>query len=115
MCEGYVFILKDGKEEMFPESVDLITFEEDEINLVSIFGELPFRQMGGYNVAIQSAQNYRQLRKAGLTVGKTIDIIIATFCIIEGLTLLHDDREFDPIASHFSLKFFPLDSSASFC
>jgi len=55
--------------------------------------ELPFRQMGGYNVAIQSAQNYRQLRKAGITVRKTIDIIIATFCIIERLTLLHDDRD----------------------
>lgn len=72
--------------------------------------ELPFRQMGGYNVAIQSAQNYRQLLKAGVTVRKTIDItidiIIATFCIIEGLTLLHDDRDFDPIASHFSLKVF---------
>ena len=39
---------------------------------------LPFRQMGGYNVAIQSAQNYRLLRKAGVTVRKTIDIIIAT-------------------------------------
>jgi predicted nucleic acid-binding protein len=70
--------------------------------------KLSFRQMGGYNVAIQSAQNYRQLRKAGVTVRKTIDIIIATFCIIEGLTLLHDDRDFDPIASHFPLKaFFP--------
>lgn len=68
--------------------------------------KLPFRQMGGYNVAIQSAQNYRQLRKAGVTVRKTIDIIIATFCIIEGLTLLHDDRDFDPIASHFPLKAF---------
>ncbi len=68
--------------------------------------KLPFRQMGGYNVAIQSAQNYRQLRKAGVTVRKTMDIIIATFCIIEGLTLLHDDRDFDPIASHFSLKTF---------
>jgi predicted nucleic acid-binding protein len=68
--------------------------------------ELPFRQMGGYNVAIQSAQNYRQLRKAGVTVRKTIDIMIATFCIIEGLTLLHDDRDFDPIASHFPLKAF---------
>lgn len=64
----------------------------------------PFRQMGGYNVAIQSAQNYRLLRKAGVTVRKTIDIIIATFCIIEGLTLLHDDRDFDPMVSHFSLK-----------
>jgi len=68
--------------------------------------KLPFRQMGGYNVAIQSAQNYRQLRKAGVTVRKTIDIIIAAFCIIEGLTLLHDDRDFDPIASHFPLKTF---------
>jgi len=68
--------------------------------------KLPFRQMGGYNVAIQSAQNYRQLRKAGVTVRKTIDIIIATFCIIEGLTLLHDGRDFDPIASHFPLKTF---------
>ncbi len=69
-------------------------------------GKLPFRQMGGYNVAIQSAQNYRQLRKAGITVRKTIDIIIATFCIIEGLPLLHDDRDFDPIASLFPLKAF---------
>ena len=68
--------------------------------------EFPFRQMGGYNVAIQSAQNYRLLRKAGVTVRKTIDIIIATFCIIEGLKLLHDDRDFDPIASRFPLKAF---------
>ncbi len=70
----------------------------------SFLKSLPFRQMGGYNVAIQSAQNYRKLRKAGITVRKTIDVIIATFCIIEGLTLLHDDRDFDPIAAHFPLK-----------
>lgn len=69
-------------------------------------GELPFRQMGGYNVAIQSAQNYRHLRKAGVTVQKTMNIIIATYCIIEGLTLLHDDPDFDPMVSHFSLKVF---------
>ena len=56
----------------------------------SLLSLLPFRQMGGYNVAIQSAQNYRRLRKAGITVRKTIDVIIATFCIIDGLTLLHD-------------------------
>ena len=65
---------------------------------------LLFRQIGGFNVAVQSAQNYRVLRKSGITVRKTIDIIIATFCIIEGLTLLHDDRDFDPMVSHFSLK-----------
>ncbi len=65
---------------------------------------LPCRQIGGYNVAVQSAQNYRFLRRTGVTVRKTIDIIIATFCIMEGLILLHDDRDFDPMVSHFSLK-----------
>ena len=70
----------------------------------SFLSALPFRKMGGYNVAIQSAENYRKLRKAGITVRKTIDVIIATFCIVEGLTLLHDDRDFDPITSHFPLK-----------
>lgn len=70
----------------------------------SFLSTLPFRQMGGYNVAVHSAQNYRKLCRAGITVRKTIDIIIATFCIIEGFTLLHDDHDFDPIASHFPLK-----------
>jgi len=67
---------------------------------------LPFRQMGGYHVAIQSAQNPRRLRKAGITVRKTIDIIIATFCIMEGLTLLHDDPDFD----HHGIPFLPQDT-----
>ena len=70
----------------------------------TFLSELPFRQMGGYDVAIQSAQNYRLLRQAGVTVRKTSDVIIATFCSMEGLTLLHDDRDFNPMASLFSLK-----------
>jgi predicted nucleic acid-binding protein len=69
-----------------------------------LLSALPFRQIGGYNVALQSAHNYRLLRKAGVTVRKTIDIIIATFCIMEGLALLYSDRDFDPMTSHFSLK-----------
>jgi hypothetical protein len=70
----------------------------------SYLSDLPFRQMGGYQVAVQSAQNYRALRKRGVTVRKTIDVIIGTFCILEGLSLLHDDHDFDPMATHFSLK-----------
>lgn len=66
--------------------------------------ELPFKQMGGYKVAVQSAKNYRSLRKAGITVRKTIDVIIATFCITERLPLLHDDRDFNPISAYFPLK-----------
>jgi predicted nucleic acid-binding protein len=65
---------------------------------------LPFRSIGGYEVALQSAQNYRILRKKGITVRKTIDIIIGTFCISEGITLLHNDRDFEPMVSHLSLK-----------
>ena len=66
--------------------------------------DLPFRQMGGYRVAVQSAQNYRTLRKEGVTVRKTIDVIIGTYCIVEDLPLLHDDRDFEPMVSHLSLK-----------
>jgi predicted nucleic acid-binding protein len=69
-----------------------------------LLSTLPFRQIGGYNVAIQSAQNYRILRKTGITVRKTIDVMIGTFCIMEGLPLLHDDRGFDPMVSHLSLR-----------
>ena len=65
---------------------------------------LPFHQIGGYRVVVQSAQNYRMLRKKGVTVRKTIDVIIGTYCILEGLPLLHDDRDFDPMVSHLSLK-----------
>jgi hypothetical protein len=41
-----------------------------------------------------------------ILVDSSVDIIIATFCIIEGLTLFHDDRDFNPIASYFPLKAF---------
>ena len=70
----------------------------------SYLSDLPFRQMGGYQVAVQSAQNYRMLRKKGIIVRKTIDVIIGTFCIMEWFQLLHDDRDFDPMVSHLSLK-----------
>lgn len=70
----------------------------------SFLNTLVFRQMGGYMVADQSARNYRKLRKMGITVRKTIDVIIATYCIIEAMPLLHDDRDFNPLADHLPLK-----------
>ena len=69
-----------------------------------LLGALQFRQIGGYDVAIQSAQNYRTLRKAGVTIRKTIDVIIGTFCIMQGVSLLHDDRDFDPMVLHLNLQ-----------
>jgi predicted nucleic acid-binding protein len=54
--------------------------------------------------AIQSAVNYRKLRAKGLTVRKTVDCWIATFCIERGFPLLHNDRDFDPFERHLKLK-----------
>lgn len=70
----------------------------------SLLDALTVYPMGGYAVAVQSARNFRFLRKNGITVRKTIDVIIATCCIIEDLTLLHDDRDFDAMTALLSLK-----------
>ena len=55
---------------------------------------LAFEPMVGRDIAIASAQNYRRLRALGVTVRKTIDVLIATFCIEGGHRLLHSDRDF---------------------
>jgi len=65
---------------------------------------LPVLEMLGKELVIKSAMNYRFLRKKGVTVRKTIDVMIATFCIHYGLSLLHDDRDFNPIQKHLKLK-----------
>ncbi len=54
-------------------------------------------------LAVQSASNYRTLRKKGITVRKTIDCFIATYCIATGNELLHDDRDFDPFEQYLGL------------
>jgi predicted nucleic acid-binding protein len=58
----------------------------------------------GVELAIASARNYRQLRARGLTVRKTIDCLIATFCIIDSHSLLHSDRDFDPFEEALALR-----------
>ena len=50
---------------------------------------------GGEELAIEAARNFRSLRQRGHTVRKTIDCIIATFCLRHGHSLLHRDRDFD--------------------
>lgn len=58
----------------------------------------------GRDVAIQAAQNFRKLRALGVTIRKTIDTLIATRCIEDGMHLLHADRDFDPFETHLGLK-----------
>jgi len=65
---------------------------------------IPFMPMGGRELALESAMNYRLLRKKGVTVRKTIDVMIGTFCIHYRLPLLHDDRDFDPMVKFLGLE-----------
>ena len=54
-------------------------------------------------LAVEAARSYRRLRERGITVRKTIDVIIATFCIVNGYPLLHQDRDFDPMERYLGL------------
>ena len=60
--------------------------------------------LGGQDIAIQAAKNYRALRLKGITVRKTIDTVIATYCIEHGYVLLHADRDFDAFVEHLGLR-----------
>jgi predicted nucleic acid-binding protein len=60
--------------------------------------------IGGREVAVQAARNFRALRALGVTVRKTIDTIIATRCIESRLPLLYSDRDFDPFVAHLGLR-----------
>lgn len=63
-----------------------------------------FRDMLGRDIALQSAENYRLLRRQGIMVRKTIDVIIATFCVQNGIALLHANRDFDPMEKVLGLS-----------
>lgn len=64
----------------------------------------PIAAMLDAATAVDAARNYRLLRQRGITVRKTIDMIIGTFCIKGSHALLHDDRDFQPMAEHLGLQ-----------
>jgi predicted nucleic acid-binding protein len=61
-------------------------------------------ETGGLELATAAARNYRSLRRRGKTVRKTLDCLIATFCLTSGHVLLHCDSDFDPFEKHLGLK-----------
>lgn len=70
----------------------------------SLLALLPVVVMLGEANALRCADNYRALRKRGITVRKTIDCIIATYCIEKGCALLFQDRDFVPFVRHLGLQ-----------
>jgi predicted nucleic acid-binding protein len=66
--------------------------------------KFPVFETGSAALAVQAARNHRILRQKGITVRKTIDCLIATFCIEADCQLLHRDRDFDAFAEHLGLR-----------
>lgn len=78
--------------------------DRDFVKAKKLFESLYFMPMLGKKLAIKSAENYRKLKKKGITARKTIDVIIATFCIENNLLLLHSDRDFRIMEKHLALR-----------
>ena len=64
---------------------------------------LPQFDMVGFTIAEKSAANYRLLRSKGVTVSKTIDVLLGTFCSEHGLQIVHNDSDFDLMAKYIGL------------
>jgi len=69
-----------------------------------LLDEFPYRNMLGTDIALQCAKYYRHLCKKGITTRKTIDLIIATFCIENNIQLLFTDKDFDLLVKHLHLR-----------
>lgn len=69
-----------------------------------MLGRLDQVVIGGADLAVEAARNYRRLRARGVTVRGTVDVLIATRCLADGLALLHSDhRDFDAFERHLGL------------
>lgn len=78
--------------------------EQDAERAESALRALTVYPMLGVEAAVRAAANYRLLRRRGITIRKTADVIIASFCIADGHELLFTDRDFEPFVVHLGLR-----------
>ncbi len=88
---------------MLTEVLQGIPMERDFEIARQMFARLALVEIAGPKVALEAARNYRTLRTKGVTPRKTIDTLIATRCILDGVPLLFSDRDFDPFVEHLGL------------
>ena len=77
--------------------------DEDYKIAYSLLMSLTIFELWGEKMALKSADNYRLLRKQGITIRKTTDVIIASFCIDNNLPLLFSDKDFLPFVKNLNL------------
>ena len=70
----------------------------------NVLTSLTVHDLLGKELAIKSANNFRKLRKKGITIRKTADVIIATYCIENKIPLLFTDKDFVPFVKHLKLR-----------
>src|SRR5690606_15834722 len=88
---------------MICEVLQGLSTEEEAARVLRDLRRFQLFETGGLELATAAARNYRLLRAKGRTVRKTIDCMIATYCIREGHSLLHRDRDFDPFEQSLGL------------
>lgn len=82
-------------------------FDKDFETAKELLTAFDVHQISSDKIAIKSAGYFRALRKKGITVRKTVDVLIATYCIENEISLLQSDRDFIPFANALGLKLFP--------
>lgn len=86
------------------EALQGFRHDRDFLRAKNLLSSLHFFSIGGRDIALKSAENYRFLRQRGITVRKTIDVFIGTFYIENDIALLHSDRDFEPLVRHLGLR-----------
>lgn len=94
---------------IFLEILQGFKSDKDYKNTKSQLSKLDHYELFGYNMVEICASNYRTLRKKGITIRGTADVIIATFCIENKLPLLFKDKDFTPFVKHLRLLPAPLE------
>ncbi|MBL0731219.1 PIN domain nuclease [Piscinibacter sp. HJYY11] len=89
---------------IFTEVLQGCKFDKEFNEVRRLLGRLDLVVLGGEDVIVEAAKNYRKLRHLGLTVRGTIDVVLATRCIVSGHQLLHSDRDFDAFEQHLGLR-----------
>jgi predicted nucleic acid-binding protein len=89
---------------IYCEVIQGLNVKRDREVVATLFQSLPHFNMVGFAIAEKAAENCRCLRSKSITVRKTIDILIGTFCAENGFKLLHSDRDSTLMAKHIGLQ-----------
>jgi predicted nucleic acid-binding protein len=92
---------------MLCEVVQGLRTEREARQVEAFLRRFEIAAMAGEAIAVAAARNFRALRARGVTVRKTIDLLIGAWCIAHRLPLLHNDRYFDAMERHLGLRVVP--------